>query len=222
MKLATQRGALIVFEGCDRSGKTTLCQRLVKLLSDSLPLAQDDKPSVKMMRFPDRETLVGQLIDSYLKGKSQLHDKAIHLLFSTNRWEKADDLKAALDAGQNVIIDRYAFSGVAFSAAKDGLTLDWCRQPDRGLPKPDLVCFLDVSPEEAAKRGGFGKERYETTEFQAKVRENYNALMEDNWTIINTDGKTLDQVFLEIKDSVSAVIEKTNKGAVEELWPLED
>lgn len=86
----------------------------------------------------------------------------------------------------------------------------------------DLVCFLDVSPEEAAKRGGFGKERYETTEFQAKVRENYNALMEDNWTIINTDGKTLDQVFLEIKDSVSAVIEKTNKGAVEELWPLED
>ena len=136
MKLATQRGALIVFEGCDRSGKTTLCQRLVKLLSDSLPLAQDDKPSVKMMRFPDRETLVGQLIDSYLKGKSQLHDKAIHLLFSTNRWEKADDLKAALDAGQNVIIDRYAFSGVAFSAAKDGLTLDWCRQPDRGLPKP--------------------------------------------------------------------------------------
>jgi len=33
-------------------------------------------------------------------------------------------------------VDRYAFSGVAFSAAKDGLSLEWCKQPDRGLPRP--------------------------------------------------------------------------------------
>ena len=63
---------------------------------------------------------------------------------------------------------RYAYSGVAFSAAKDGLSLDWCRQPDRGLPRPDVVYFLDVSPEEAAKRGGFGEERYEKAEFQVR------------------------------------------------------
>ena len=42
----------------------------------------------------------------------------------------------ALDAGQHVLIDRYAYSGVAFSAAKAGMDLDWCRGPDRGLPKP--------------------------------------------------------------------------------------
>ena len=33
----------------------------------------------------------------------------------------------------------------------------------------DLVCFLDVSSEEASKRGGFGTERYEKKEFQANV-----------------------------------------------------
>jgi thymidylate kinase len=40
------------------------------------------------------------------------------------------------ESGCHVIVDRYAFSGVAFSAAKDGLSLEWCKQPDSGLPRP--------------------------------------------------------------------------------------
>ena len=71
-----------------------------------------------------------------LKGEKELDDHVIHLLFSTNRWEKREELTKALDAGQHVLIDRYAYSGVAFSAAKAGMDLDWCRGPDRGLPKP--------------------------------------------------------------------------------------
>lgn len=102
----------------------------------------------------------------------------------------------ALHSGTHVIIDRYAFSGVAFSAAKEGLSLEWCKQPDRGLPRPDLVCFLDVSSDEASKRGGFGEERYEKRDFQEKVRQNYQELMQqdDTWKVVNTDGKTPDQV----------------------------
>ena len=46
------RGALIVFEGCDRAGKTTQVQNIVKYLNDSA-----GKPeAAKMMRFPDRTT----------------------------------------------------------------------------------------------------------------------------------------------------------------------
>ena len=47
------------------------------------------------------------------------------------------------------MVDRYAFSGVAFTAAK-GLDLEWCKNPDRGLPKPDLV--LQLEPHLAADR----------------------------------------------------------------------
>ena len=68
---------------------------------------------------------------------------------------------------------RYAYSGVAFSAAKPGLSLNWCKQPDVGLPRstlhkyllvipchrPDLVVFMDVTEEVAKQRGGFGEER---------------------------------------------------------------
>ena len=42
---ASTRGALIVFEGCDRSGKTTQCQQLVKSLNS-------DKIDAEYCRFP--------------------------------------------------------------------------------------------------------------------------------------------------------------------------
>ena len=61
------------------------------------------------------------------------------------RWELVPEIKSSLEAGVTVIIDRYAYSGAAFSAAKPGLNLSWCKKPDVGLPRPDLVCFLDVS-----------------------------------------------------------------------------
>jgi dTMP kinase len=36
----------------------------------------------------------------------------------------------------------------------------WCRFPDMGLPAPDLILFLDISPEQAKLRGGYWEERY--------------------------------------------------------------
>lgn len=45
-----------------------------------------------------------------------------------------------------------------------------CMQaPDKGLPAPDLVLYLDISIAEAERRGGFGQERYEKRELQQKV-----------------------------------------------------
>ena len=41
----------------------------------------------KMMRFPDRTTAIGSIINQYLTCAKELDDHAIHLLFSANRWE---------------------------------------------------------------------------------------------------------------------------------------
>jgi dTMP kinase len=144
------RGAFIVFEGVDRCGKTTQTSLLVKHLLH-LGLA------TVAMRFPDRTTLVGNLINQYLQSKSELDDRAIHLLFSANRWELAPTLKETLlDKSTNVVCDRYAYSGVAFSSSKTSLqdNLDWCRSCDMGLPAPDAVIFLDLTQEQAEQRGG--------------------------------------------------------------------
>jgi hypothetical protein len=84
-----------------------------------------------------------------------LDDRAVHLLFSANRWEASDDICRLLASGRVVVCDRYAYSGVAFSSAK-GLDIDWCKAPDQGLPAPDCVIFLDISQDDAERRGGYG------------------------------------------------------------------
>jgi hypothetical protein len=73
-----QRGSLIVFEGLDRCGKTSQIQML------------KDKFQTENMvhyNFPNRTTVIGQILDSYLRCKSETEDHAIHLLFAANRWE---------------------------------------------------------------------------------------------------------------------------------------
>ena len=49
--------------------QNTYFKRLVDYLNDKHQLTKDDCPSAKMMRFPDRGTHIGQVINDYLKGK---------------------------------------------------------------------------------------------------------------------------------------------------------
>lgn len=48
----------------------------------------------------------GKLIDAYLASGKDLDDRAVHLLFSANRWECAKDIMAKLNAGTTIISDR--------------------------------------------------------------------------------------------------------------------
>ena len=77
-------------------------------------------------------------------------------------------MEAKLKVGTSLIIDRYSYSGVAFSATK-GLDLSWCKAPEVGLPTPDLVLYLDITLEIAAERGDYGEEQYEQLDFQKKI-----------------------------------------------------
>ncbi|RAL09148.1 bifunctional thymidylate/uridylate kinase, partial [Aspergillus homomorphus CBS 101889] len=171
MDTSTQRGALIVVEGLDRAGKSSQCEFLHKKL-------QDSGRSVKYIRFPDRTTAIGKMIDGYLRGQSHMDDHSIHLLFSANRWEVAQSIEKDIANGVTVIVDRYSYSGAVYSAAKMNptLSLEWAWTPEIGLPQPDLCLFLSISPEAAAQRGGFGAERYENSAMQSRVRELFQTI----------------------------------------------
>jgi len=99
---------------------------------------------------------------------------------------RSEQILEHLKAGTTVVMDRYAFSGVAFSAAK-GLDLEWCKVPDAGLPAPDVVLQLELSIEEAEQRGEFGQERYERRDFQQKVAEMYTRLRDDSWSVVTAN-----------------------------------
>ena len=113
-----------------------------------------------------------------------------------------------LNDGVTIICDRYFASGVAFTAAK-GYDMDWCLAPDRGLPAPDIVLFLNLDAEEQRRRGGFGEERYEVSSFQQTVREKFLELIDSmktiNWQVVDAKG-TPDEVFEELRSSVENII----------------
>lgn len=63
--------------------------------------------------------------------------------------------------------------------------MDWCKHPENGLPKPDLVFLLTLSADEMKSRPGFGSERYETLSFQEKVATAYAELVDETWVTID-------------------------------------
>ncbi|KAH6818263.1 P-loop containing nucleoside triphosphate hydrolases superfamily protein [Perilla frutescens var. frutescens] len=210
-KKSDSRGALIVLEGLDRCGKTSQCSRLLSHIEKS-------GHAVESWRFPDRNTGVGQMISSYLANDSHLDDHAIHLLFSANRWEKRSLMESKLRSGTTLIVDRYSFSGVAFSSAK-GLDVEWCKAPEVGLLAPDLVVYLDISPEQAAERGGYGGERYEKLEFQKRVAQSYKTLCDATWKIIDAT-LPIEDVEKKLRQIVMECVVTCEKGKpFSELWP---
>uniref|UniRef100_A0A8C5MPM1 Thymidylate kinase n=1 Tax=Leptobrachium leishanense TaxID=445787 RepID=A0A8C5MPM1_9ANUR len=214
--MAGRRGALIVLEGADRAGKSTQARRLVERLRQRGHRADG-------MRFPERTTEIGKLISSYLEKKSNIEDHTVHLLFSANRWEQVPMMKEMLRSGVTLVVDRYAFSGVAFTSSKENFSMKWCKQPDEGLPKPDLILFLNLSPEAAAARGGFGNEIYETSDFQVKVQKRYQELMEDkslNWKLVDAS-QTVDDVLKEITGMSEGIIEDVKDQPIGKLWTEE-
>lgn len=190
-----QRGQLILIEGLDRSGKSTQVAKLHELI-----------PNSKVIKFPDRSTNIGGIINEYLTNKSfSLPDQAIHLLFSANRWELNQTIRNELQNGTTVILDRYIYSGIAYSLAKlkmnntsgEMADVQWLLNPDKGLPKPDITLFLTLELDEIKKRAEFGDERYENLQFQTIVKANFLSLLDNNdksIKFIDVNGKGIDQV----------------------------
>lgn len=218
-----KRGAFIVIEGLDRSGKSTQAATLLRRL-------QDAQVSAKLIKFPDRTTPIGKMIDAYLRSENELDDRAIHLLFSANRWELASSIEKTLRSGETIICDRYAFSGLAFSASKVRpgsqsyplLDYDWCRTPDAGLPAPDITLFLDVSPAAAKARGGYGEERYEKEDVQRRVRDVFVRIGDQveagggRWEVVDADESeeaVRDVIWDAVKDLVKGI-----DAPLEKLW----
>ena len=79
--------------------------------------------------------------------------------------------------GTTIICSRYAYSGVAYSHAK-GMNLQWCKAPESGLQEPDVVIFLNVDVEKAAKRRELD-EIYDRVETQKKVLKSFQELLKN-------------------------------------------
>ena len=131
-----ERGLFFVFEGLDRSGKSTQSKLLAKHLEET--------GSVKWMCFPNRDTATGTLIDLYLRKQIELPDETVHLLFSANRWEASSAMVEELGRGTNLVCDR---CDRPCATVPDGPAPDTAPAPSRryssaGTPSPVLLTRL--------------------------------------------------------------------------------
>lgn len=174
------RGLLIVLEGIDQCGKTTI-SKLLKNKMEELNL------KTIIQTFPDKSTLIGNIINSYLQGNTKLSPQESHLLYSLNRHEKKIFMEEKLYNNYNIICDRYIFSGIAYSLA-NGLDYTFCLNTEQYLIKPDLIFYFDISITETNKRRKSLKtDIYETSNFQTKVKEAYSKIKNKDWIIINSE-----------------------------------
>lgn len=145
------KGKLIVIEGTDGSGKATqtalLCERLAKdsLVATKLSFPRYGKPSAK-------------LIEMYLGGAFGDDPNAVSAyeaskFYANDRYASyLEDWGLAYEKGGLVVSDRYTTSNAVHQASKmakedRGHFFQWLYDMEHGkmgIPKPDLVIYLDM------------------------------------------------------------------------------
>lgn len=199
-----KRGRFIVLEGLDGAGISTQAVRLEKHLR-----------KLGYGTFLTKEptmSLIGDLIQSALKGNWHAPGTSLQLLFSADRAKHiTDEIEPALKRGKMVVCDRYVFSTLAYGFAS-GVDFEWLYAINKTFKTPDLTIFIDVSPDVSMSRIITRRERgklFEKRETLSKVRKAYlNLAKRFKFKIINGEegveetgdavAKTVDY-FLELK-----------------------
>lgn len=147
-------GRLIVFEGTDGSGKATQARLLARhLREENRPFREIDFPRYgNPFAEPARLYLAGVLGEK----PGDVSAYAASVLFSVDRYASyKEDWGAAYEAGELILANRYTTSNAVHQASKlpagerDGY-LDWLFDLEYnrlGLPRPDLVVYLDLPTE---------------------------------------------------------------------------
>lgn len=168
------RGVLIAFEGGDGAGKSTQIARLTRWL---LALERD----FVVTREPGGTDL-GRSVRELLLHGGVVSPRAEALLFAADRAHHVDTvIRPALEAGQDVITDRFMDSSIAYQGAGRDLGVDEVKTlslwATAGLV-PDLTVLLDVAVDVArARRAGLhDRLEAESPDFHERVRSHFLAL----------------------------------------------
>jgi len=151
------KGKLIVIDGIDGSGKATQTKLLAKQL-------KKEGVKVKTIDFPRYyDNFFGKLIGEYLSGKYgnfiDVDPCIASVLYAADRFEASTKIQKWLNEGYVVLSDRYVSAnqihqgGKIKSLAKRKEFLEWLEKMEYGvfgIPKPNIVIFLDV-PFEVSK-----------------------------------------------------------------------
>lgn len=149
---------LIIMEGLDGSGKSTQTDLLEKYLIDS-------SIEYKKIKLPDYESPSSTLVNMYLGGEfgkdaSDVNAYAASAFYAVDRFASFKlKWREDYEAGKVILADRYATSNSIYQMEKIDKErwdeyLDWCEDFEYekiGIPRPDLVIYLDMPIEISQK-----------------------------------------------------------------------
>ena len=219
-------GKLIVFEGTDGSGKATQS----KLLFERL---QREGVDCRKLNFPRYGEKSAALVELYLGGAFGTHPSDVNAyaastFYSVDRYASyKQDWGAFYEAGGLVIADRYTTSNAVHQASKlpeeeRSAFLNWLFELEYGklgLPKPDLVLYLDMPTEITEKMmrsreaaTGTHADIHEQDEAYLKsCREAAREIVKDcGWTVIHCAKgdapRTVEDIHNEVYKTVKSLL----------------
>ena len=154
-----KKGKLIVIEGTDSSGKETQTALLFERLSEKIE-------KIRKISFPNYESPACAPVKMYLAGEFGMDATAVNpypasTMYAIDRYASfKKDWGIFYNEGGVIVTDRYTTSNMVHQASKiddekeKNSYLDWLEDLEynkMGIPKPDLVIFLNMPTETAEK-----------------------------------------------------------------------
>jgi dTMP kinase len=176
------RGALIVFEGGEGSGKSTQLRRV------SATLARRHVSHL-CLREPGGTPLGTEVRRVLLDRASDIAHRAEALLFMASRAQLVErEVRPALERGEVVLLDRFFLSTYAYQIVGRGLPEAEVRAANAlataGLV-PDLTLLLDISAthglERADARGARDRMEKASDDFHARVANAFREFTDPGW-----------------------------------------
>lgn len=176
------KGAFLVIDGMDGSGKTEQTKLLLeRMQKEHLPVAT--------ISFPRYDTDGGKVVKAYLDGTfgtpEQVGAKRASILYAVDRYAASAEIRRMLDAGTNIIANRYVASNMGHQGSKIGDANErsafyrWNDDIEFGvfdIPRPNLNVILhvpvDVSLGLIEKRGNT-KDMHENREHLEAAERTY-------------------------------------------------
>jgi len=187
---------LIVFEGIDGSGKTTISKMLFSYLKKK-------KYNTVWFREPS-DSKWGKKIRDLAHSKDSIPlEEELNYFIEDRKINVRINIKPALKNNKIVILDRYYFSTACYQGAR-GMDIENIIKINRKFaPEPDIIFIIDVNVKialERIKKNRQSKAKlFEKKEFLEKVRKNYLNLNNKNIKIIDGNNE-LNTVFNDIKN----------------------
>ena len=150
LKKSKYKGKLIVFEGTDGAGKTTLVSLTEKLLKEKY--GHDMVVCLKQPTDLSRKTKLFQKM-MYSENHSDIDYRAVQLLTMSDRIQHGFEvIEPALRAGKIVICDRYVYTSLVNMVAREYKKEKWFYEISKHIINPDVKFLAYVDPKLAIKR----------------------------------------------------------------------